>query len=154
MLYGITLAVAPSDNSAISPLIVCLKTDLTSGKITEGKIYEDSTTSSIIVKAIYISKDNAALALYQNIVTWDVGTATIDFDKKTITYKIIQLGTGLNSDMPLGVIQSSNDMIYALNLKQVNKTTTQLLSSKTYKSGFIFSSNSSMTCMVMKNPWT
>ena len=64
MLYGITLAVAPSDNSAISPLIVCLKTDLNSGQISEGKIYEDSTTSSIIVKAIYTSKDNAALALY------------------------------------------------------------------------------------------
>jgi len=83
------LAVATSNTSAISPFIAYLNTDLISGKITKGVIYEDTVTSSIIVKAIYIINSNSAVELYQDSVTWDVGTAFINFDKMTITYSII-----------------------------------------------------------------
>lgn len=63
------------------------------------------------------------------------------------------MGSGIDSEMPLGVIKDPYNMIYALNLQYVNKTKTQLLTSNTtYKSGFIFSSNSSMTCMYMNYP--
>lgn len=83
------LAVTTSNTSFIFPLFVCLKTDLISGIITQGKIYEDTITLNIIVRAIYISSNNAALALYQDYNSWNVGTASIDFDKKSIIYKII-----------------------------------------------------------------
>jgi hypothetical protein len=36
-------------------MLICLKTNLNDGTTIEAKIYEDNTTTSIIIKAIYLS---------------------------------------------------------------------------------------------------
>jgi hypothetical protein len=76
-----TIAITSSSNynNMINPMYITLNSSMTDGKIQNIATYEDSNQMYISVKAVKLISNNMAITLYQNLSSFEVGKATLDF---------------------------------------------------------------------------